>query len=207
MGPRRDGAQRREVILDAALECFLARGLFATTIADIRARSGASPSSLYHHFGGLEQIALALLRRSFERLFEELLIAVRATRGAKAGVEALVSRYLRWIQEAPQEARFIYQISGGGLSKAASEELASFKSELYAPLLAHFLPHVQSGAMPSLPAPMYDVVIMGPAHEFGRRYLGGAPGLKLEDAQRVLPGAAWSAIRSVARGPKSSKAQ
>ncbi len=196
--PRKDGVQRQESILDAALECFLEKGLIGTTIADIRVRSGASPSSLYHHFGGLEQIALSLLRRCFERLFTALLQAVVSTEGARAGVHALVSRYLEWLNEQPNEARFIYLMSGTELPLEAGRELAAFKAQINAPLLAHFGPYVQSGALPALAAPLYDVVIMGPAHEFGRRYLAGAAGLELSEAQRILPSAAWAAIHSLA---------
>ncbi|HTO27428.1 MAG TPA: TetR family transcriptional regulator, partial [Devosia sp.] len=43
---------RRRQILDAALSAFLERGYAATSIADIRARSGASTGSIYHFFAG-----------------------------------------------------------------------------------------------------------------------------------------------------------
>ena len=52
---------RRRDILQAALELFVRSGVGATTVDDIRERSGASVGSLYHHFpGGKEAIAAAL---------------------------------------------------------------------------------------------------------------------------------------------------
>ena len=51
---------RREAILDAALECFSTLGYEQTTLADIRAKAGASTGSIYHHFGSKERIAADL---------------------------------------------------------------------------------------------------------------------------------------------------
>ena len=50
----------RDEILDAALACFNEKGFTATTVEDVRGRSGASVGSIYHHFGGKEQIAAAI---------------------------------------------------------------------------------------------------------------------------------------------------
>src|SRR5215470_14374357 len=52
--------RRRKSILDAALACFLERGVAATTTEEIRDRSGASIGSIYHHFGDKEGLAGAL---------------------------------------------------------------------------------------------------------------------------------------------------
>ena len=51
---------RRQVILDAALEAFAERGTAAATVDDVRRRSGASVGSIYHHFGDKEGLAAAL---------------------------------------------------------------------------------------------------------------------------------------------------
>src|SRR6185436_8786528 len=52
--------QRKEAVLEAALACFEELGYDNTSIEDIRARSGASIGSIYHHFGRKEVIAAAL---------------------------------------------------------------------------------------------------------------------------------------------------
>jgi AcrR family transcriptional regulator len=52
--------ERQEAILSAALECFTSRGFAATTVEEIRRRSGASIGSIYHHFGGKEGLAAEL---------------------------------------------------------------------------------------------------------------------------------------------------
>lgn len=56
-----DAVQQR--ILDAALTAFQHRGYSDTTMADIVAGSGASTGSVYHHFGGKEELFTACFSR------------------------------------------------------------------------------------------------------------------------------------------------
>ena len=43
---------------------------------------------------------------------------------------------------------------------------------------------------------LMEVVVVGPAAEFARRWLSGAPGLEMDAALKALPDAVW---RSIAR--------
>src|SRR5246127_3100186 len=47
-------------ILDAATDVFATRGFTAATMADVVAGSGASVGSIYHHFGGKNELFLAI---------------------------------------------------------------------------------------------------------------------------------------------------
>jgi AcrR family transcriptional regulator len=82
-GVRKDGKERRDEILDAALACFTREGILHTGIDQIRRRAGASASSVYHQFDDLGGIVLALLERTFERLFAQLAARVTKTRTAR----------------------------------------------------------------------------------------------------------------------------
>jgi AcrR family transcriptional regulator len=50
-------------ILDAATEVFATRGFTAATMADVVAASGASIGSIYHHFGGKNELFLAIFEQ------------------------------------------------------------------------------------------------------------------------------------------------
>jgi AcrR family transcriptional regulator len=100
--------RRRRTILDAALRCFLVRGVEATTMNRIRTASGATIGSIYHLFEGKEEIALTLHRdgrRDYERGFLELLV----DRGAEFGVKAAVFHHLRWVRRNRPLALFIHR--------------------------------------------------------------------------------------------------
>jgi len=56
----------RGEILDAALECFTARGYHETSVDDIAARAGLSKGAIYWHFAGKRELFLALIDRAGE---------------------------------------------------------------------------------------------------------------------------------------------
>lgn len=53
----------KQRILDAAVDVFSAEGFTAATMAEIVTRSGASVGSVYHHFGGKDELFMAIHHR------------------------------------------------------------------------------------------------------------------------------------------------
>src|SRR3954469_3908219 len=98
---------RRAKILGAALECFAQKGFAATTIDDVRGRSGASTGSIYHHFGGKEQLAAAVYVDGLAGYQRGLLDGLRSHSDAESGVKAVVRHHLRWIQSNRMLASFL----------------------------------------------------------------------------------------------------
>jgi AcrR family transcriptional regulator len=69
---RRKPEISRGEILDAALECFAARGYHETSVDDIAARAGLSKGAIYWHFAGKRELFLALIDRFSERALADL---------------------------------------------------------------------------------------------------------------------------------------
>lgn len=190
---RSDGARRRGEILDAALLVFGERGALGTGIEEIRKQAQASPSSIYHHFGGMEAITLALLERTFARLFGRLTERVTPTKTARACVEALVLGHIDWVLEHPVEARVMYQLMTLEMSQTVSVPLAARKAELLTPVVVHFAGFIERGGLPAWSPLIFDVVLLGVAHESCRRYLGGAA-IDPDWMRTELPRLAWRSI-------------
>lgn len=188
---RKDGRQRREAVLDAALRCFVERGVFATGIEDIRKAAGASPSSMYHLFNGLPGIVVALLTRTFERLMGHLTSRVAAATTAEEAVRALVDGHLEWVQQNQDEAGFMYQAMASELAGDTSAELLAAKDELKRPLLESLSRFADD--LPPWPPLTMEFVLLGPAHEACRRYCGGAD-VDLAWLRDHLPGLAWRSL-------------
>ena len=193
---RRDGRARRDALLDAALRCFAARGVHGTGIDEIRREAGASPSSVYHQFGGLPDLILALLVRTFEGLFEELTARVTRTRTAKGAVIAVVDGHLEWVLSHRDEARFMYQALSLELSSEIAAALQDEKARMLEPIAAHLTRFVDEGSLPRWPPHLLDVVLLGPAHEASRRFLAGAP-IEPQWMRKTLPKLAWSSIEQL----------
>ena len=65
-------ARTRELVLGAAEELFLTKGLHATTVAEIAATAGRTQGSIYGNFTNKEALCLAVLERRYEQIFAEL---------------------------------------------------------------------------------------------------------------------------------------
>lgn len=197
---RRDGLRRRDELLDAALACFARRGLLGTRIEDVRRAAGASPSSVYNLFDGLPSLTIALLARTFERLFAHVTSRVLAEHRPDAAVRALVDGHLQWVLGHEDEARFMYGAMALELAKTAREELAELKARLAVPVMEHLTSLAVENAWPPWPASTLEFVVLGPAHEASRRYLAGGP-VDLAGLRQLLPEEAWESVSAFAAAP------
>jgi AcrR family transcriptional regulator len=189
-------AARQAAILSATLALVGEKGVTAVTMSDICGRSGASVGSVYHHFKDREGVLYALYLDCFEGCFAELRTAVLATTTAQAGIFALVHAYLDWVAANPTRATFIYEASQGTLLRSYSAEIAAFKGAFYADIFAWMRPFVESGELLRLPPWAYDAIMMGPAHEFARRWLAGLQELSLDEAKAIIATAVWRAMQT-----------
>jgi AcrR family transcriptional regulator len=197
---RRDGIRRRDELLDAALTCFSERGLIGTRIEDIRRAAGASPSSVYNLFDGLASLTVALLARTFERLFAHVTSRALAEDRADGAVRALVDGHLQWVLGHEDEARFMYGAMALELAQAQREELAELKAKLAVPVTQHLASLAGEGALPAWPASTLEFIVLGPAHEACRRYLAGGP-VDLAGLRGLLPDVAWRSVGAFAVAP------
>ena len=60
-GQAQRGAERRQAILDAALEVFATRGYRAGALGEIAARVEVSPAAILYHFGSKEDLLMAVI--------------------------------------------------------------------------------------------------------------------------------------------------
>jgi AcrR family transcriptional regulator len=197
---RRDGIRRRDELLDAALTCFTERGLLGMRIEDIRRAAGASPSSVYNLFNGLPALAVALLARTFERLFAHVTSRARAQDRPDAVIRALVDGHLEWVLGHEDEARFMYAATALELTTAQRDELAELKAELAVPVMEHLTSLAGEAALPAWPVSTLEFIVLGPAHDACRRYLAGTP-VDLAGLRRLLPDVAWQSVSAFAAAP------
>ena len=66
----------REAILGAATELMAERGFAATSIGSICTATGLAPTAIYWHFGSKDGLLAAIVERSIERWYAELVEAM-----------------------------------------------------------------------------------------------------------------------------------
>jgi AcrR family transcriptional regulator len=177
-------ADRRQALLDAALQLVEEGGLDAVTIAALTERSGMSNGSIYHHFGSRAGVFAQLYADSYGRCVAAMLPALDS-RSARAGVRDLTLRYLDWVVANPSRARFLYA--------APDHADPSAKQAEFAPVLTWFLDHMERAELRPVPPWALEPVVMGPAHESVRRFLLGV--FDLNEAREIVADAVWAVLR------------
>ncbi|SPT53523.1 HTH-type transcriptional repressor KstR2 [Actinomyces bovis] len=80
---RLNASARREQILDAAQDLFLAKGYETATIEDVLTAVGIAKGTLYHHFRSKEAILEAIVARTCEEVSQRSAQAAEATAAAQ----------------------------------------------------------------------------------------------------------------------------
>jgi AcrR family transcriptional regulator len=190
-------ADRKSVILSAALAVFSEKGIEAASIDDIRQRSQASVGSIYHHFGNKEGIAAALFAQGLDSYWQQIKANVALAGNAEFAIHAIVSTHLNWIVEQPDMARFLFarrQAVSAEHDEAIRQRTASHFKEVFEKLKPWF----KQGVLRRLPVELYGPLLLGPSQELARNWLGGRLAFNPLAAVDELSSAAW---RTLATNP------
>ena len=190
--PRR--TPRRAAILDAALDAFTAHGVAGASIEDIRARSGASVGSIYHHFVDKDGIAGALYlggMRDYQRGF---LAALAQASTTKEGIEAGVYHHVAWIDERRDLARFLLLGRDARVVGAGEPPLRALNRQFFAAVRKWTAPRVLAGELRELEPELMTALWIGPSQDLARHWLAGRIRVSLTDAAPVLADAAWRSL-------------
>lgn len=202
-GPNRreKSRERRRRILEAALECFTTLGFTATTLEDIRARSGASTGSVYHHFDGKAQIAGALYVEGLRDYQAALAAEVALHDAAAGGIRALVRRHLGWVAAHPDWARYLIQMRRAESVSATEAEIREANRAFAEALRLWLAPRAARGELRHLPVDLFLALLLGPSQEFTRLWVEGRARTDVAEAGEVLAEAAWAALRGDKAAP------
>jgi AcrR family transcriptional regulator len=194
--PAASGTRTPDRLLDAALAVFERDRFAGYTVHAVVAESGVSLGSLYHHFGSMDGLSAALYTRSMSRLLDAIGSTLGGRRTAKAVVTRIVEGYLGFSADHPTEALFIHSSPSAGFLVSHAGAIAAAKRPRIERIAAALRPHVASGAIVPLPEAMLEMLIIGPAAEVSRRWLGGDPSIDLHAALRSLPERIWCSVRT-----------
>lgn len=192
--PAKRSSARRSAILAAALDHFVEKGFEATTIEDVRARSGASNGSIYHHFASKEEIAGALYLETLADYQSGFLEVLERASTAEAGVKDGVRYHLRWVAENPKLARFLLYRRETEVRRVTQAAVRVANRRMFAAVFSWLAPRMESGAMRRLPADVCYAAWLGAAQEFARLWLSGALETPIDEAAEALAGAAWRSL-------------
>ena len=186
---------RRRQILDAALAAFLEKGYSATTIADIRQRSGASTGSIYHFFSGKGAIAEALLREAVSGWSLLSAAALDPDTPDEEAVKASVRGLVLWALTNPSQFRFMDELRRLSTADADFAAVRSLLDRGQEDGAAHYARMTARGSVRNLPFAIAHALMLGPAYA----YLRAAPNSSAEQARRIadlFADSAWQSVKA-----------
>lgn len=124
---------RRERILDAALEIFVARGFLGTTMDDIGAAVGMRAPSLYKHVRSKQEVLAELMSRSIADVHRSVRSAVGSTTDPELQVRRVMEAHVRYHAahrlDALLGARELTNLEPGPLRDRILEERREYEAE------------------------------------------------------------------------------
>jgi AcrR family transcriptional regulator len=100
-----DDPPSKQAILAAALRLFVRHGLAGTSIRMIGAEAGYTNPALFKFFPSKEALALHLFERSYERLYQRLVPAVKG--GFGTALDRVVDAFLELVEEDLEAVLFV----------------------------------------------------------------------------------------------------
>ena len=108
-GTRLPRRARRNQLLGAAQEVFVAQGYHAAAMDDIADRAGVSKPVLYQHFPGKLDLYLALLDQHCEALLQAVRAALASTTDNKQRVAATMDAYFAYVEDEGGAFRLVFE--------------------------------------------------------------------------------------------------
>lgn len=184
---------RRQQIIEGALDAFLDSGYAATSISTIRERSRASTGSIYHFFDGKADIAHALLREAVDGWSFHTNELGRPS-SAENWIKCSVGGLLRWGICQPKLFRFMHEVRS---RMNFADEFRELERELLdgqiqaANLYAGW---VKQALVRPHPWPVAYSLILGPAYLYLTNH--GDKKQSHESAIAEIVEAAWEAVKA-----------
>jgi AcrR family transcriptional regulator len=185
---------RRQQLLSAAQDVFVAQGYHAAAMDDIADRAGVSKPVLYQHFPGKLDLYLALL----DLTCEGLLLRVRAalhTTDNRSRVENAIAAYFDFVDREGEAFRLLFE--SDLRNEPAVRDRVERSSRLCMEAIADTI--AADTGVPREQAELLSVGLIGIAEVGARSWLDSARAVPKPDAVRLLSHLAWRGISGFPR--------
>jgi AcrR family transcriptional regulator len=101
--------ERRQAILDAALDVFARRGYHAASIDEIAHAAGISKALIYEHFPSKRDLHVSLLEMHVREIFGRLVESAATGEPGEVRLRAGVDAFLGWVEEHGDAFRMLFR--------------------------------------------------------------------------------------------------
>jgi AcrR family transcriptional regulator len=189
-GTRLPRRARRNQLLGAAQEVFVAQGYHAAAMDDIADRAGVSKPVLYQHFPGKLELYLALLDQHCEALVQAVRMALASTSDNKQRIAATMDAYFTYVEHEGGAFRLVFEsdLTNEPSVRERVDRVSEDCAKLVSPLIA------EDTDLPEDQATLLAVSLCGMAQITARHWLGSGRHIPREVATMLTASVAWRGI-------------
>ena len=188
---------RRQQLLGAAQEVFVAQGYHAAAMDDIAERAGVSKPVLYQHFPGKLELYLALLDQHVESLERAVRDALATTTDNRARVQASIAAYFDFVGDEGGAFRLVFE--SDLRNDPAVRELVERALQASIDAIADTI--ARDTGLDREESELLSCGLAGLAEVSSRWWLSSGGGIEKERAIALLASLAW---RGISGFPRSS---
>ncbi|MBB1246467.1 TetR/AcrR family transcriptional regulator [Streptomyces durbertensis] len=199
-GTRLPRRARRNQLLGAAQEVFVAQGYHAAAMDDIAERAGVSKPVLYQHFPGKLDLYMALLDQHCEALIQAVRDALGSTTDNKLRVAATMDAYFQFVENEGGAFRLVFEsdLTNEPAVRERVDKVSLECAEAVSEVIA------EDTDQPAEQAMLLATGLTGMAQITARYWLGSGRKIPRDAAAQLISSLAW---RGIAGFPMQDNAQ
>ncbi|MER7768512.1 TetR/AcrR family transcriptional regulator [Kitasatospora sp. NPDC096140] len=196
-GARLPRSARREQLLGAAQEVFVAQGYHAAAMDDIADRAGVSKPVLYQHFPGKLELYLALLDKHCDALVESTREALSTTNDNKQRVANTMEAYFNYVSSESGAFRLVFE--SDLTNEPAVRERVERASEASATLVSKVIQ--EDTDLPEAESKLLAAGVCGLAQITARYWLSQGLEIPRDEAVRLVASLSWRGLKGFPMHP------
>ncbi|MCB1000766.1 MAG: TetR/AcrR family transcriptional regulator [Acidimicrobiales bacterium] len=195
MNTRLPAGERREQILEVAVQVFARHGYHGTSMNDIAEAAGVTKPVLYQHFDSKQDLYLALIDEVGHRMITAIAKATAGATNGKAQTESGFCAYFRWVAQDHDAFLLLFatQANRDAAATKAIRKITSEAASAIAPLIAAEIDHEQQRTIAH--------GLVGLAEGVSRRLVERGEEFDPDELGRLVSNLAWAGLRAL--GPNS----
>ncbi|MBI5088563.1 MAG: TetR/AcrR family transcriptional regulator [Actinobacteria bacterium] len=191
MSTRLPAGERRDQILEVAVQVFARRGYHGTSMNDVAEAAGVTKPVLYQHFDSKQALYLALIEDVGERMSTAIAKATAGAVNGKTQTELGFQAYFRWVADDHDAFLLLFatQANRDAAATRAIRKITDDAAAAIAPLIAVDIdPERQRTLAHGL---------VGLAEGVSRRLVERGDEFDPDELGRMIAGLAWAGLRSL----------
>ncbi|MCT2591898.1 TetR/AcrR family transcriptional regulator [Streptomyces sp. N2-109] len=189
-GTRLPRRARRNQLLGAAQEVFVAQGYHAAAMDDIADRAGVSKPVLYQHFPGKLDLYLALLDQHCESLLQAVRAALASTSDNKQRVGATMDAYFAYVEDEGGAFRLVFEsdLTNEPAVRERVDKVSLDCAEAVSEVIS------EDTKLPPEQSMLLAVALCGMAQITARYWLGSGQPIPRDAATKLISSLSWRGI-------------